>query len=84
MGLNWITPATLPKAPWTLDVQAPHVMPPIATVVTRSQIAELIEDRGFGARVLDTSLVGSKEPSASADTEKWLGRAQRPPAQPED
>ncbi|KAJ6162970.1 hypothetical protein N7497_002949 [Penicillium chrysogenum] len=44
-----------------------------AGIITPEQIAELIEDRGFGARVLDTSLVGSKEPSASADTEKESG-----------
>ncbi|EKV07434.1 Copper-transporting ATPase, putative [Penicillium digitatum] len=41
-----------------------------AEIITPEQIAELIEDRGFGARVLDTSLVGSKEPSAPAGSEE--------------
>ncbi|KAJ6149277.1 ATPase P-type K/Mg/Cd/Cu/Zn/Na/Ca/Na/H-transporter [Penicillium samsonianum] len=44
-----------------------------AGIITPEQIAELIEDRGFGARVLDTSLVGSKGPSASADSEDKSG-----------
>jgi Cu+-exporting ATPase len=44
-----------------------------ADIITPEQIAELIEDRGFGARVLDTCLVGSKESSASADSEEKLG-----------
>ncbi|KAJ5779566.1 ATPase P-type K/Mg/Cd/Cu/Zn/Na/Ca/Na/H-transporter [Penicillium paradoxum] len=41
-----------------------------ADIITPEQIAEIIEDRGFGARVLDTSLVGSKEPSQSVDSEE--------------
>ncbi|KAJ5138545.1 ATPase P-type K/Mg/Cd/Cu/Zn/Na/Ca/Na/H-transporter [Penicillium bovifimosum] len=40
-----------------------------ADIITPEQIAEIIEDRGFGARVLDTSLLRSKEPSTSADPE---------------
>ncbi|KGO64542.1 ATPase, P-type, K/Mg/Cd/Cu/Zn/Na/Ca/Na/H-transporter [Penicillium italicum] len=44
-----------------------------AGIITPEQIAELIEDRGFGARVLDTSLVGSKEPSAPAGSEEKSG-----------
>jgi Cu+-exporting ATPase len=37
-----------------------------ANLITPEQIAELIEDRGFGARVLETSLAGPQE-SSSAD-----------------
>ncbi|KAJ5505637.1 ATPase P-type K/Mg/Cd/Cu/Zn/Na/Ca/Na/H-transporter [Penicillium expansum] len=44
-----------------------------AGIITPEQIAELIEDRGFGARVLDTSLVGSKEPSAPAGSDEKSG-----------
>ncbi|KAJ5448898.1 ATPase P-type K/Mg/Cd/Cu/Zn/Na/Ca/Na/H-transporter [Penicillium cf. griseofulvum] len=44
-----------------------------ADIITPEQIAELIEDRGFGARVLDTSLVGTKGSSASADSEEKPG-----------
>ncbi|KAJ5544800.1 ATPase P-type K/Mg/Cd/Cu/Zn/Na/Ca/Na/H-transporter [Penicillium sp. DV-2018c] len=42
-------------------------------IITPEQIAEIIEDRGFGARVLDTSLLRSKEPSTSADVENKPG-----------
>ncbi|KAJ5476536.1 ATPaseP-typeK/Mg/Cd/Cu/Zn/Na/Ca/Na/H-transporter [Penicillium sp. IBT 31633x] len=42
-------------------------------IITPEQIAEIIEDRGFGARVLDTSLMGSKEPSTSADPDEKSG-----------
>jgi Cu+-exporting ATPase len=44
-----------------------------ADIITPEQIAEIIEDRGFGARVLDTSLLRSKEPSPPADLENKSG-----------
>ncbi|KAF4768059.1 hypothetical protein HAV15_002796 [Penicillium sp. str.  len=44
-----------------------------AGIITPEQIAELIEDRGFGARVLDTAIMGSKGPSAPAGSEEKSG-----------
>lgn len=41
-----------------------------ADIITPEQIAEIIEDRGFGAQVLDTSLLGAKEPSQAVDSEE--------------
>lgn len=37
-----------------------------ADIITSEQIAEIIEDRGFGARVLDTSWAGPKAPTSVA------------------
>ncbi|KAJ5334202.1 uncharacterized protein N7506_007985 [Penicillium brevicompactum] len=43
-----------------------------AELITAEQIAEIIEDRGFGARVLDTSMA-TPQASASVDSEEKSG-----------
>ncbi|KAJ5871509.1 ATPase P-type K/Mg/Cd/Cu/Zn/Na/Ca/Na/H-transporter [Penicillium soppii] len=44
-----------------------------ADIITPEQITELIEDRGFGARVLDTSLSGPQAPSTPVGSEEKSG-----------
>ncbi|OGE48446.1 hypothetical protein PENARI_c028G12446 [Penicillium arizonense] len=44
-----------------------------AGAITPEQIAEIIEDRGFGARVLETSLAGPEGSSTPVDSENKTG-----------